>query len=1397
VKKLLHLLAFWFTAALLAACGGGDHAGFPADHCVDECIAPGDVLVIEPAQSVLLAGSERQLSATVLSTDGSRRDVTAVVTWVSDDAGIVAVSPAGVATGVSPGLAAVSARLPSLEARASLLVSGLAVQEVRVTPALRALLPGLTQQYAATAVLTDGTTVDVTRSAAWSVGDGAVASIDERGLAQGIAQGATTITARYARQALDLSDRAALAVRSPAVTITSFSIEPADATALPGTQVSYRAIAITSENQRIDVTADAAWVSSDTAIASVDAAGVATSKAIGSAQIQATLRYRAQSLAAAAGLQVIGPAVTALRVDPQWAEALVGQQQAYRAIAVLADASEVDVTRRVVWVSDAPAIATISLDGIATALAPGQARLTATLGWQGSSFVGDGLLQVSAPPTLASLSVTPPATALLVDGERQYRCTATFSDGSAFDVTERCQWSTDDPAVALIDPFTGRLTGVATGTTGVVARFPYQGGAASARARVAVIAPVAIEALQVTPSVASSAVGGTRQFEAHLVLSDGRKLDVTDQVAWSSSDPRVAVVGAAGIARARGGGVSTIRAATTIQGVEYSDAAEFGVVDRSVGVNALRVIPPLQSVDAGGRTRFAAELILANGARVPVTDDVTWTSLDGSVARSTQTPGEFIGLSAGTTPVRASLAALGLEQTGDALLRVVAADVVVGLEIDPAHPVLAVGGQRPLHAQMLLANGDTVDVSGRGNWSSSAPGVAAVDTAGVLTGVAAGVATITKTINVGGSPRSVSVVARVLDPASQLVALRVSPDPAEAIAGTSTRFIATAVFLDGSRQDVSAQAAWGIADPAIADLASQDGLVLAKATGSTVVSARYQVGATTLGDSASLVVKAPVVTQIQVSPSRRQIAAGTRTSFVATAVMSDQTHIDVTEQAQWTSSATAVAQVTRRPGEFQALQQGAAAITATLNVDEQQFAGQASLIVTAAVPSYLVVSPPVARLTVGEQRALQATIHFTDGSSYDVTNDVAWQSQNSAVATVSAGARPGLATGAGTGVAGITARYDDTHAGAAVVQVVSPTLQSIEINPPVAQTAAGVVQPFTAIGVYSDDSRIDITDRALWSSSNASVASIEPGEPQGLVRGEAPGAAVVSAVLNGVTGNASLVVTPASVVSVAVGPAEARIRVDDEQAFTAIARLSDGSSREITDEVTWTSASPEVASVSNAPGSEGLALGLAAGSARIQAWHRGALMGAATLQVMPAQITAIVVTPANESVSAGSPVYYSATAVLADATQLDVTKLVTWRSSDMGVASISNAADKGMATTLGPGSTTISATLGTQSGQASLNVTGACNGKEDSVLIVSDVTVRVGGKAQLRVTGVFPDGCRQDLTGDSATVWTSSNQDVFTVGNKSGVVTGIGVGTASVEVKHRSNTDTATVTVVP
>jgi len=85
-----------------------------------------------------------------------------------------------------------------------------------------------------------------------------------------------------------------------------------------------------------------------------------------------------------------------------------------------------------------------------------------------------------------------------------------------------------------------------------------------------------------------------------------------------------------------------------------------------------------------------------------------------------------------------------------------------------------------------------------------------------------------------------------------------------------------------------------------------------------------------------------------------------------------------------------------------------------------------------------------------------------------------------------------------------------------------PTLVSIAINPTNATVAVGSTLQFQAFGSYSDGSRKNITNEALWSSSDVAIATITPG---GLATGVAPGAVTIIAAYEGIDGAATLTVT--------------------------------------------------------------------------------------------------------------------------------------------------------------------------------------------------------------------------------------------------------------------------------
>ncbi len=172
----------------------------------------------------------------------------------------------------------------------------------------------------------------------------------------------------------------------------------------------------------------------------------------------------------------------------------------------------------------------------------------------------------------------------------------------------------------------------------------------------------------------------------------------------------------------------------------------------------------------------------------------------------------------------------------------------------------------------------------------------------------------------------------------------------------------------------------------------------------------------------------------------------------------------------------------------------------------------------------------------------------------------------------------------------------------------------------------------------------------------------------------------------------------ASLVSIAVTPANPTIAVGAHQQFTATGTYSDGSHQDLTTSATWTSTNPSVATVN----STGLATGVGTGSTTIQA-ASGAIYGSTGLTVTGAPVlVSIAVTPANPSIVVGSQQQFAATGTYSDGSHQDLTNSATWSSSNPSVATINTS---GLATGVSAGTTTIQAASGGIYGSTGLTVT--------------------------------------------------------------------------------------------
>jgi trimeric autotransporter adhesin len=611
-------------------------------------------------------------------------------------------------------------------------------------------------------------------------------------------------------------------------------------------------------------------------------------------------------------------------------------------------------------------------------------------------------------------------------------------------------------------------------------------------------------------------------------------------------------------------------------------------------------------------------------------------------------------------------------------------------------------------------------------------------------------------------------------PPVQLTSIAVGPPDSSIAMGLSSQFTATGLYSDGSKQDISAQVSWSSANAAAAWI-SNTGLATTAGPGSTMITAKLG----KMSGSTSLSVTAATLVVIDLTPTNASLANGLTGRFVATGVYTDNSVHDISASVTWASSANSVASISNATGSngmTTSTGPGTTMISATLGA----VSASTTLTVTSATLVSIEVTPTNPSIANGLIGALQATGIYTDHSTHDLTGSVTWSSSVAGVASVSnTPGSNGLATTVTAGLTTITATLGGIS-GSTNLTVTAATLVSLGVTPANPTIAKGLQSQFVAIGTYTDSSTQILTAQVQWSSSDPTVATVSNALGyDGLGVGLNPGSVTISATLAGASASAVLTVTPAALVSIGVTPANPSIANGLTSQFMATGVYTDNSTQDLTASVAWTSSDPTVVSISNASASHGLATGVSPGSVAITA-ASGSVSGSTNLTVTPAALVSIALIPANPSIANGTQQQFAATGTYTDTSTHDVTAVVTWSASDTTVATISNASgSNGLATSVGQGSVTITATLGTIAGVTGLTVTPAA--LVSIAVIPANASIANGTGQQFAATGTYTDNSTQPLT--TSVNWSSSDTTVASISNASGsngLASSAGQGTATI-----------------
>lgn len=273
---------------------------------------------------------------------------------------------------------------------------------------------------------------------------------------------------------------------------------------------------------------------------------------------------------------------------------------------------------------------------------------------------------------LDSISVSPSIQSLAVGQTAQLKATGTYGSPSRHttqDLTAIVTWASTTAGVATVNS-SGLVTAVGAGTTTITATTQAYNGPTTSSAVITVTSSGGsgtggnvVSSISIIPSSQSvSAPAQTSQFIAIGTTTSGGTLNLTSQVAWSSSSTQIATIGATtGLATSVGQGTTTITALYTnsSNGTVVTGTGTFTVTSGTKEqFTAVSITPGSQSLSASGQTSqlIAIGTSGSTGLQQDVTNSsqITWGSSAQTIASISAT-GLVTGLSAGSTTITALL----------------------------------------------------------------------------------------------------------------------------------------------------------------------------------------------------------------------------------------------------------------------------------------------------------------------------------------------------------------------------------------------------------------------------------------------------------------------------------------------------------------------------------------------------------------------------------------------------------------------------------------------------------------------------------------------------------------------------------------------------------------------
>ena len=819
--------------------------------------------------------------------------------------------------------------------------------------------------------------------------------------------------------------------------VTGVSLAPENPSVLLGTTLQLQAV-ISPENAA-DKTV--AWVSYEPSIADVDANGLVTPYAAGSATIMAV---SVDGPRGTTTVTVISPVegITLTSRGTGISAGAVINMAAGDSLEISAAINPAGVDQTVNWVSRNPAVATVR-NGTINAVGAGDAVITVSSAIDAGKTAAFTIRVAGAAIPVTGITLNNSVLNLTIGGADS---TLTAGYVPAATTQAGVTWSSSDPSVAAVSG-NGTVHAVAAGSA-VITAVSTANSSVFAACTVNVVSIV----IPVTGITLDKAVLSLNKGETGVLAAAYTPAATTQTgIVWSSSDPSVAAVSGDGTVTAVAEGTAAITAASAANSSVFA-ACTVNVVSIVIPVTGIALDKAALSLNKGE----TGVLTAAYTPAATTQQGLTWSSSNPSVA-AVSNNGTVTAVAEGTAAI---IAASTANSSVFAACAVTVATPLTGISLSP-NPLSIRGLGTTGSFTVTYVPADTTQTGV--TWSSSNPSVAAVSGNGTVIAAAGGTATITAVSTVNGSISGTAAVNVVIP----VTGIALNPTALSLYKGETGSLTVNYTPAATTQTGVI----WSSSNTAVATVTN--GTVAAVGAGDAVITATSAVDATKTANCA-VTITLPPLTRISLTPAPLIIGVGTTGSFTLQYIPAATAQTGVT----WSSDNTSVATVDSNTGVIIAVAVGTANITATSTVNS-------SISGTAAVNVVI----PVTRITLD-----QSTLNLNKGGTGSLTvtyvpsnttqTGVIWSSSNTAVAAVSGDGRV-AAVGGGKATITAASAADSTITAECAVTVTAPITG---LSLPAAMTlSVGGSGSLTVTYAPSDTTQKDVT----WSSDNTSVAAVD------------------------------------------------------------------------------------------------------------------------------------------------------------------------------------------------------------------------------------------------------------------------------------------------------------------